>query len=245
MDWGNIFNFTVDAAFLANVFGIIVVNLILSGDNAVVIAMAVRNLPRSQRQKGIVFGTAIAVVLRIILTFFVSTLLKISFVKLAGGLLILWIGAKLFMESEPDEECREATTMGHAIRIILIADLTMSLDNVLAVAACAKGSLFLLIFGLALSIPIVVGASSLLSMLMDKYPIIIVIGAGILGKVGGEMIITDPWVEGLLHPGKVMDYSVQIICVIGVIVAGKFWAKWNVSRATDEACAGTDSKKAE
>ena len=245
MDWGNIFKFTCDAAFFANIFTIIVVNLVLSGDNAVLIAMAVRNLPRNQRQKGIIFGTAVAVVLRIILTYFVSMLLGISFVKLVGGLLILWIGAKLFMESEPSEECREATTMAQAIKIILIADLTMSLDNVLAVAACAQGSLFLLIFGLALSIPIVVCASNLLSMLMDKYPIIIMIGAGILGKVGGEMIITDPWVEGLFHPGKVMEYGVQIIGVIGVIVAGKLWAKWKASRATDEVCEVKVSSKTE
>ena len=236
MDWGNTFNFTCDAAFLANIFSIIVINLVLSGDNAVLIAMAVRNLPQEQRQKGIIFGTGVAVVLRIILTFFVSLLLGISFVKLAGGVLILWIGAKLFMEAGPGEGCREATTMGQAIRIILIADLTMSLDNVLAVAGCAQGSLFLLIFGLALSIPIVVYASNLLSMLMDKYPAIIVVGAGILGKVGGEMIITDPWVEGLLHPGKVMEYTFQILGVIGVIAAGKLWARWNASRTTGEAC---------
>jgi YjbE family integral membrane protein len=236
MDWASTFNFTCDATFFANIFSIIVVNLVLSGDNAVLIAMAVRNLPHEQRQKGIIFGTAIAVVLRIILTFFVSLLLGISFVKLAGGLLILWIGAKLFMEAGPEDGCREATTMGQAIRLILIADLTMSLDNVLAVAGCAQGSLFLLVFGLALSIPIVVYASNLLSMLMDKYPVIIVVGAGILGKVGGEMIITDPWVEGLLHPGKVMDYTFQIVGVIGVIAAGKLWAKWNASRA-GEACA--------
>jgi len=235
LDWGSIFNFTCDAAFFANIFSIIVVNLVLSGDNAVLIAMAVRNLPRDQRQKGILFGTGLAVVLRIVLTFFVSMLLGISFVKLAGGLLILWIGAKLFMEAEPGDECKEATTMSQAIRIILIADLTMSLDNVLAVAGCAGGNLFLLIFGLALSIPIVVFASNLLSMLMDKYPIIIVIGAGILGKVGGEMIITDPWVEGLLHPGKVMEYTVQGIGIVGVIVAGKLWARWNASHAP-EAC---------
>jgi YjbE family integral membrane protein len=245
MDWGNIFQFNCDAAFFTNIFTIIVVNLVLSGDNAVLIAMAVRNLPRAQRQKGIIFGTAVAVILRIILTFFVSMLLGIGFVKLAGGLLILWIGAKLFMESEPNEGCREATTMAQAIRIILIADLTMSLDNILAVAGCAHGSLFLLVFGLALSIPIVVCASNLLSMLMDKYPIIVMIGAGILGKVGGEMIITDPWVEGLLHPGKVMEYGVQIIGVIGVIAAGKLWAKWNASRATGEACAEKVSGKAE
>jgi YjbE family integral membrane protein len=225
------FDVTLNAAFFANVLSIIVINLVLSGDNAVLIAMAVRNLARDQRQKGIIFGTAIAVILRIILTFFVSMLLGISFVKLAGGLLILWIGAKLFMESEPCEEGKECTTMAQAIKIILIADLTMSLDNVLAVAGAANGSLLLLIFGLALSIPIVIYASNLLSALMDKYPIIIVIGAGILGKVGGEMIITDPWVEGLLHPGKVMEYSVQIIGVIGVIAAGKLWAKWNASRA--------------
>ena len=230
MDWGSVFNFTCDATFFANILTIIVVNLVLSGDNAVLIAMAVRNLPHHQRMKGIAFGAGLAVVLRIILTFFVALLLGISFIKLVGGLLILWIATKLFMESEPDEEGKEATTMWQAIKIILIADLTMSLDNVLAVAGCAGGSLFLLVFGLGLSIPIVVFASNILSMLMDKYPIIIVIGAGLLGKVGGEMVITDPFVVSLLHPGKVMEYSFQIAGVIGVIVAGKLWAKWKASK---------------
>jgi len=229
------FDITLNAAFFANILSIIVINLVLSGDNAVLIAMAVRNLPRDQRQKGIIFGTGVAVILRIILTFFVSMLLGISFVKLAGGLLILWIGAKLFMESEPCEEGKECTTMAQAIKIILIADLTMSLDNVLAVAGAAQGSLFLLIFGLALSIPIVVYASNLLSMLMDKYPIIIVIGAAILGKVGGEMIITDPWVESVLHPGKMMEYVAMAVGVVGVVAGGKLWAKWNASRTAGTA----------
>jgi len=226
------FDITWNGAFFANILGIIVINLVLSGDNAVLIAMAVRNLPTDQRMKGITFGTAVAVVLRIVLTFFCCLLLEISFVKLVGGFLILWIAAKLFMESEPDEGGKQAaTTLWQAIKIILIADLTMSLDNVLAVAGAANGSLFLLIFGITLSIPIVVFTSNLLSMLMDKYPAIIVIGAGILGKVGGEMIITDPFVERWLHPGKAMEYTAQIVGIFCVIVAGKLWAKKNTSRA--------------
>lgn len=228
------FDITWNAAFFANMLSIIVINLVLSGDNAVLIAMAVRNLPKEQRMKGITFGTAVAVILRIILTFFCCLLLEISFVKLAGGLLILWIAAKLFMESEPDEGGHQATTLWQAIKIILIADLTMSLDNVLAVAGAANGSLFLLIFGITLSIPIVVFASNLLSMLMDKYPSIIVIGAAILGKVGGEMIITDPFVERMFHPGKITEYSVQLIGIVGVIVAGKLWAKWKAANAAGE-----------
>jgi YjbE family integral membrane protein len=230
LDWGSTFNITLDAAFYANLLGIIVINLVLSGDNAVLIAMAVRNLPRVQRQKGILFGTGMAVILRIILTFFVSMMMEIDFIKLAGGLLILWIGMSLFMESEPCKEGKECATMSQAIKIILIADLTMSLDNVLAIAGAAQGSPLLLIIGLVVSIPIVVYASSLLSMLMDKYPIIIVIGAAILGKVGGEMIITDRWVEGMFHPGRVMEYTAMTLGIVTVVAGGKLWAKWNASR---------------
>jgi len=210
---------------------IIFINLILSGDNAVLIAMAVRGLPREQRQTGIIFGTGAAVVLRIILTFFVAMLLGVPFVKLIGGALILWIAVKLFMESEPEEGEEKTTTMMQAIKIILIADLTMSLDNVLAVAGAAGGNLFLLLFGLALSIPIVIFTSNLLSALMDKYPIIIVIGAAILGRVGGEMIMTDAFVEKWLHPSHAAEYAVQAVCFIGVVVVGKLWVRWRVSQA--------------
>jgi len=217
-------NFTWD--FLFGFVSIIIVNLILSGDNALLIAMAVRSLPKKQRLRGIAFGVGAAVILRIVLTFFAARLLQIQYVKFAGGAVIIWIAIKLLSEGTPEGELRnEAKTLWQAIWIIVIADITMSVDNVLAIAAASKGNLFLLIFGLGLSIPIVVFASTLLATLMDKYPIIIYIGAAILGRVGGEMIITDPFIVETFHPSIIIQYGVEIFFTIGVLVAGKTWIK--------------------
>ena len=168
-------------------------------------------------------------------TFFVAQLLQINYLKIVGGLLILWIAVKLFVEGTPEDSIqREATTIGQAVKLIVIADITMSIDNMLAVGGASHGNLFLLLFGLGLSIPLVVFTSNLLSMLMDKYPVIIYIGAAILGKVGGEMIITDPFTEGILHPGKLMIYSVELIFAVGVIAVGKLWMRWQISKTEKE-----------
>ncbi len=232
MDLGSIFSsVSWDLNFFIGILSIILIDLVLAGDNAVVIAMAVRRLPREQRSKGIAFGAGAAVVLRVILTFFVAQLLMISFIKLAGGAVILWLAVKLFVEGEGEGGAgKEATSMLQAIRFIVIADITMSTDNVLAVAGASHGNLFLLLFGLVVSIPFVVFTSNLLSLLMDKYPILILIGAAILGRVGGEMMITDPFIEQLIHPGRVTEYAVQIIFALGVIVAGKLWMKWTLAK---------------
>jgi YjbE family integral membrane protein len=231
MDLGSIFHhITWDMNFFTSILSIILIDLVLAGDNAVVIAMAVRRLPRVQRVKGIFFGAGAAVVLRVVLTFFVAQLLQISFVKLAGGAVILWIAVKLFVEGEGEADSRkEAGSLWQAIRLIVIADITMSTDNVLAVAGASHGNLFLLIFGLIVSIPFVVFTSNLLSILMDRFPIIILIGAAILGRVGGEMMITDPFIEGLIHPNKIAEYAVQIFFAVGVIVVGKLWMRWRNS----------------
>jgi YjbE family integral membrane protein len=221
--------------FVTGLLSIILIDLILAGDNAVVIAMAVRSLPRKQRNRGIAFGAGAAVVLRVVLTFFAAQLLQINFIKFIGGAVILWIAVKLFVEGAPQEEGhQEAKTLAQAVWIIIIADLTMSTDNVLAVAGASKGNLFLLLFGLALSIPFVVFTSNLLSMLMDKYPIIIYIGAAVLGRVGGEMMITDPFVVQLLHPAKWFQYSLELFCLVGVLVLGKLLVRRKISRAEQE-----------
>ncbi len=226
MDLGALGVITFDWEFVSSLLSIVLIDLILAGDNAVVIAMAVRSLPKDQRKKGIMFGAGAAVVLRVILTFFVSQLLQVSFVKLVGGALILWIAVKLFVEGAPeDTSTKQATTVSQAIKIIVIADLTMALDNMLAVGGASHGNLFLLLFGLGLSIPFVVLTSNLLSTLMDKYPIIIYIGAAVLGRVGGEMLITDPFTAPYLPHSKVFEYSVQLIFAVGVIVVGKLWLK--------------------
>ncbi|MFA5073068.1 MAG: TerC family protein [Nitrospirota bacterium] len=213
---------TVDFEFFSSLVSIIIIDLILAGDNAVVIAMAVRSLPHEQRIKGIIYGSLAAVLLRVGVTFFVAQLLSISFIKLIGGAVILWIAVKLFMEDEEAAETgKEASTLWHAIRLIVIADITMALDNMLAVGAASHGNLFLLLFGLGLSIPLIVFTSSLLSKLIEKFPIIIYIGSAILGKVGGEMMITDPLIEAWLNPSKTIQYSVEAICALGVIVVGR------------------------
>jgi YjbE family integral membrane protein len=207
--------------------------------------MAVRSLPHEQRKKGILFGAAAAVLLRVVLTFFVAQLLILSYVKLVGGILILWIAVKLFVEGAPeDDHERQATTILQAIKIIVIADITMSLDNMLAVGGASHGNMFLLLFGLGLSIPFIVFTSNLLSTLMDKYPVIIYIGAAILGKVGGEMMITDPFTVTLLPaqlvnadamaPVKLLQYSVEAFFAGGVIIAGKLWMRWTVRKEKEE-----------
>lgn len=234
-DWNSLFHVEWTVTFGLALLNIMFINLILSGDNAVLIAMAVRNLPESQRRKGILFGTGAAIVLRVILTYFVCLLLEISFIKLVGGLLIFWIAIKLLMEGDGEEGLgREAATLWQAIRIILIADLTMSLDNVLAVAGAAEGNLFLLVFGLVISIPIVIFTSEILSKLMDRYPIIIVVGGAILGKVAGEMIMGDQIVAQWFQPTKVAAYAVQLGCVAGVVVTAKLWLRWKVSRVESD-----------
>jgi YjbE family integral membrane protein len=231
MDLGTLGNISFDWAFLMGLLNIIIINLILSGDNAVCIALAVRSLPKDQRRKGILLGSAAAVVLRVVLTFFVAQLLQVHLVKLAGGVLITWIAVKLFVEGAPDENAaKQAGTVGQAVRIILVADMTMALDNMLAVAGASNGNLFLLLFGLGSSIPFVVLASNVLSMLMEKYKIIIYIGAAILGKVAGEMIFTDPFVVKYLGHSETLLYAVEGLFAVGVIAAGKLWLHLMIRR---------------
>jgi YjbE family integral membrane protein len=222
--------------FIASFLSIVLIDLILAGDNAVVIAMAVRSLPKKQRTRGIILGAAAAVILRVGLTFVAAQLLTISFIKFAGGVLITWIAIKLFIEGAPEDKFqKEAKTLKQAIVTIVIADLVMSTDNILAVAGASHGNLFLLIFGLGLSIPFVVLTSNLLSMLMDKFPIIIYIGAAILGRVAGDMMLTDPFMVRLFHPSKWVEYLIQAVFAIGVIVVGKLWLKYKSSNA-EESC---------
>ena len=236
MDLRSIFSgITWDLKFFTGILSVILVDLVLAGDNAVVIAMAVRRLHRSQRLKGIALGAGAAVVLRVVLTYFVAQLLRIAFVKLAGGAVILWLAIKLFVEGEGEGGVdKEAGNMFQAIRFIVIADITMSTDNILAVAGISRGNLFLLLFGLIVSIPFVVFTSNFLSILMDKYPIIVLIGAAILGRVGGEMMITDPFIGKLIHPSKTLEYAIQIIFAVGVIVVGKLWMYWKQSNNEKE-----------
>jgi YjbE family integral membrane protein len=222
VDWGALLDVTFDAGFFTAVLSIILIDLVLAGDNAVVIAMAVRNLPPSQRRKGIAAGAAAAVGLRVLATFFVARLLTMGFVKLAGGAVILWVGVKLFVDSMPDEgPQREAATIWQAVRLIVIADITLSIDNMLAVGGVSHGNLLLLAFGLVVSVPFVVFTSNLLSTLMDRYPIIIAAGAAVLGKVGAGMMITDPYVTRVLPVGRYVEYGVEAAGAVLVLVIGR------------------------
>jgi YjbE family integral membrane protein len=236
IDFGWLGHIAFTWEFLVAVLSIVLIDLVLAGDNAVVIAMAVRNLPSKQRLWGIALGAGAAVVVRVVATFLVAQLLNIQFIKLAGGAVIIWIAIKMLSESA-DEECgeRECGSIWQAVWIIVVADMSMGIDNMLAVGAASHGNLFLLLFGLVLSIPFVVFMSNILSMLMNRYPIILWLGAGILGKVGGEMMITDPWVHGLLNPPKWVEYAVMAFFV--AFVCGL--SKWIANRRKAATCSDT------
>ena len=237
MDLGAFGSLTFDAAFLSALASIVLIDLILAGDNAVVIAMAVRSLPREQRRRGILLGSAAAVLLRIAATFFVAQLLRAPYVKLVGGALIGWIAVKLFVEGAPEEAGeRTATTLWQAVRVIVVADITMALDNMLAVGGASGGNLFLLLFGLALSIPFVVFTSGLLSVLMDRYPAIVYVGAAVLGKVSAEMVLTDPVVMTVVELPQRALWVAEALAAVGVVVAGKLWLRLLAARAGAGAC---------
>lgn len=231
-------------AFWIGLLKIIGVNIVLSGDNAVVIALAARSLPARQQKAAVLWGSGAAVVMRIILTIFAVALLTLPWLKLIGSLLLFWIGVKLLIPEEESADVNSSDNLIAAIKTILIADLVMSIDNVIAVAAAAGGSMTLLILGLAISIPLVIFGSTLLLHLMERWPIIITIGGGLLGFVAGEMLVTDPalagWLSGMGvqfdgHTPKVGGLSLELLCgLVGaviVIAAGTFLGKRRAMKA--------------
>src|SRR5438552_4439925 len=183
-------------AFWLGLLKIIGVNVILSGDNAVVIALAARSLPRAQQKKAVFWGAGAAIVLRILLTLFAVALLTLPWLKVVGSLLLFWIGVKLLIPEEGDDDIQASEHLITAIKTILIADLVMSLDNVIAVAAAAGGSVVLLILGLAISIPLVIFGATLLIKLLERFPVIITGGAGLIGWVAGELLVADVALKG-------------------------------------------------
>jgi len=231
-------------AFWVGLLKIIGVNIILSGDNAVVIALAARSLPAKQQKAAVLWGSGAAVVMRIILTIFAVALLTLPWLKLVGSLLLFWIGIKLLVPEEGSEDVDASDNLIAAIKTILIADLVMSIDNVIAVAAAAQGSMTLLVLGLAISIPLVIFGSTLLLHLMERWPVIITIGGGLLGFVAGEMLVTDPALKGWLtglgvafdgEKPQVGGLSLEIICgLVGaviVIAAGTLIGKRKAMKA--------------
>jgi YjbE family integral membrane protein len=212
------------AAFWAALGSIILANVVLSGDNAVVIALAARSLPPHQQKKAIFWGSAAAIVLRILLTLLAVEMLKWPYLKIIGGLLLLYIGISLLSEDDGEGGAEHHVgSMMAAIRTILVADLVMSLDNVLAVAAAAKGNTLLLVIGLAISIPLIIFGSTLLLKVMERFPIIITLGAALLGFLAGEMLLTDPAVATRF--GEIPHDVVNVAGAIGavLVVAVGLW----------------------
>ncbi len=237
----------LEEIFSVGLLKIIGVNIVLSGDNAVVIALAARSLPEKQQKQAVIWGAGAAVVLRIGLTLVAVALLTLPWIKLVGAVLLLWVGVKLLTpEGGEGENIEAGSTMWAAIRTILIADLVMSLDNVIAVAAAANGSLALLLIGLGISIPIVIFASTALIKVMERWPVIITLGAALIGYVAGEMAISDPiisgWEEHIVevvhqqfgiagfHPGVVCGLAGALL----VVAIGKWLARHHEATATPE-----------
>jgi YjbE family integral membrane protein len=210
--------------FWVAVAEIILVNILLSGDNAVVIALACRNLSREQRRLGIFWGVLGAILLRIALTFFAMNLLVFPYLKLVGGVLLVWIGIKLIAQEDGAEhDVKASKRLLAAIWTIIVADLVMSVDNVMAVAAAAKGHPVLMVFGLAVSIPIVIVGSQLIMRLMERYPMVILAGGGLLGYIAGEMAIEDPVVEPWLAENAAHVANLVPLGGLVIVIAVGAW----------------------
>jgi len=206
---------------------IILINIVLSGDNAVVIAMASRSLPPAQQKKAIIFGSVGAIVLRVVLTFFAVYLLTLPYLKLVGAALLLWIGVGLLLNDEGDEGIEGHSGLFAAVKTIVIADLVMSLDNVVGVAAAAKGNVPLLVFGLVISIPLIIFGSTIILKLMTRFPVIITLGAALLGWVAGEMAMSDPAIHHWAEQQHLLHKVVPALGAVAVVAVGK----WLASRA--------------
>lgn len=212
---------------------IVAIDIVLGGDNAVVIGLACRRLPEQQRKKGILYGMGLAILMRVVLIFFAVTLLSIPYLKIVGALLLFWIGVKLLLpEDEGHHDLDGGTTLASAIKTIIVADVVMSLDNVIAIAGAAGDSMFLIVFGLLLSVPIIMYGSKYVMKLMDRFPIVITMGGALLGWIAGGMIATDvvtkEWVSANV-PGA--DYALPAIGAAVVVVLGKMIASRMETRA--------------
>jgi len=246
-------------AFWLAVGKIIWINVLLSGDNALVIAMACRGLHGRHRFWGMVIGAGIAVVLLIAFTGVVATLMVLPYLKLAGGLALLVIAAKLLVPEDEDDEIAAGTTLWHAVRIVVIADIIMSLDNVIAVAAAANGELSLLVLGLAVSIPMIIAGAALIMLVLDRFPVLVWLGAMLLGWIAGDVIASDLAVAPLLHrlidgkivlditgtsaffgvapqislDGELAETLSSLLGAIIVLVAGTIWRKRKLAKAEE------------
>ena len=229
----------LNPVFLTALLSIVVANILLSGDNAVVIALASRNLPKEQQGRAIFWGSAAAIILRIVLTIAAVQLLNLPYLKIIGAIALIWIGVQLLADGDGEAETQAHPSVWGAIRTILLADLVMSLDNVIAVAAAAqKGPeetrLLLLIIGLGLSIPLIIFGSTILLKVMNRFPIIITLGAGLLGLLAGDMLAGDPIIKGLIQQDGLENAHTlfEVLGVAVVILAGTYLKNKN-SEKTD------------
>jgi YjbE family integral membrane protein len=220
-----VFEMFFQLSFWVALAQIIGVNIVLSGDNAVVIALACRSLSPAQQRKGIIFGSAGAILLRIVLTFFAATLLQIPYLKLAGAALLVWIGIKLLVSDDKDDGSgiKSHTELSAAIKTIITADVVMSLDNVIGVAAAARGDFLLMVLGLLISIPLIVFGSTFIMRLMDRFPIIITGGGALLGYVAGEMAITDIGIQQWVDQNVAWTHYVLPFAMALVVVLAGTW----------------------
>lgn len=221
--------------FLVALASIMMVNIVLSGDNAVVIAMASRCLPPKQQKMAILWGSAGAIGLRVILTLVAVVLLQIPYVQFIGGLLLIWIAAKLLMEDKGEEQIEAGGSFMAAIKTIIIADLVMSLDNTLAIAAVAKGDYLLLALGLGLSIPLIIFGSQIIIKIMDKFPVVVYAGAGLIAWTAGEMMMDDHKIGHVIH-SFIPEWLLPAAITIGVLAVGYWWKKTHKEEA-GQACA--------
>ncbi len=239
-----------EATFWVALGKIVWVNILLSGDNAVVIALAARSLPDHQRNKAIFLGSAAAIVLRVVLTVFAVQLLQFPYLKIIGAIALFWIGVQLLLPEDDNEDgIKSSEHLWAAVRTILIADLVMSVDNVLAVAAAAdsgppESRLLLLIIGLGMSIPLIIFGSQLLMKVMERYPVIITLGAALLGFVAGEMLVTDRAVEHIFQAsGPASTTVIELAGAVGVVLLGQWLAKRKKAAKPDSAQAAKVEQK--
>jgi len=212
--------------YFIDCLSIIVIDLLLAGDNALVIALAVRALPKRQRRVALLSGAWLAVLIRVAVTFLAAKLLQVEYVQFAGGAFVVWIAVKVLRDARSRERAVASPgQMWRAIGSIVVADLTMSTDNILAVAGASKGNIWLIVFGLALSIPLVVSSSTFLAFIMDKYPVTMYIGVAILGRVAGEMMLGDALVRRLLHPSDAVRYAVELALMAAIVVTGRLLSR--------------------
>jgi YjbE family integral membrane protein len=220
-----------DPVFLTSLLQIVIIDILLGGDNAVVIALACRRLPDAQRRKAILGGVAGAVILRILLLFGASYVLGWPLLKVVGGVLLLWIGIKLLVPEDDEADVKAGTTLGQAIWIIMVADVVMSLDNVIAVAGAAQGHLGLAVTGVLISIPIIIFGSQLILKLMERFRWLVVAGAALLGWIAGKLIASDELLQGWLGTGDMhwVPYAAGVLGVFIVVVTGQLLARRTVT----------------